>query len=214
METENGLTRLLKLYQEEKDTNWLFDEFLFGIRKQAESRLIRGNKQKAALEEICQSIDSVSQCYKNGTKDKALLYGLFKIGALYGRFVEGWESEFTIQESLDHLDAFVSELKRNAPLERKRDAQQAWASLAKDYAATFWSQEDHKDLRIGDMCDVVWAALVEEIKRAKEICGHNSEDLELILDVEKALPDKAGGLRTHIKEVAPQSARKPGAPKK
>tara|TARA_R110002124_G_scaffold141679_1_gene306225 strand:+ start:14297 stop:14830 length:534 start_codon:yes stop_codon:yes gene_type:complete len=66
---------------------------------------------------------------------------------------------------------------------------------ANQIAANAWSSDASRSIRIGEMCEIVWAQLVDSEHR-------------------QALPNKAPGLRAWIKAGAPEYSRQGGRAKK
>ena len=84
-----------------------------------------------------------------------------------------------------------AELKRQMPNRMK----QAFIRTISEYAQSQWRRDVDQQIRLGDMCELVWSEIASTEYRDK-------------------LPDQPQGLRPWLKPVAPEYAKKPGRPRK
>ena len=83
--------------------------------------------------------------------------------------------------------------KRQAGLDHLNQSKQSAKSAAQDKALKLWSEDTEQRIRIGEMCQTVWADMHE--------------------DFGECLPDSANGMKPWLREVAPDYAKKGGRPK-
>ena len=97
------------------------------------------------------------------------------------------------------LQALKSETERafNSNVVRRNIENSTSKEVVKEYAGALWIQEEFKDYRIHDMAKKIHEQFKEFAKR-KSI----------------QFPQEPEGLRPWLREVAPESAKKPGAPPK
>lgn len=101
----------------------------------------------------------------------------------------------------DIMEPIVEQVKMNAAAARmpkldainKRKAEaKAWAL---DYASSAWVKDTEQRIRIGEMAENLWTAMVD--------AGFSD-----------ALPDKAAGLSDWVRAIAPDYAKRGGRPRK
>lgn len=97
------------------------------------------------------------------------------------------------------LEALIAEDKRIRPLVMRNISAECCRELAQDLATRQWARDDNKSIRLAEMCEIIWAQVI---------------GLALDEDFMAALPDKPSGLKPWLRAVAPDYARKGGAPKK
>lgn len=97
------------------------------------------------------------------------------------------------------VNAYISKSRSERPLKAKNDRLTVLKCHAQSLAETLWSEDVDKKLRMMDMCHAIWPELVDTADEAK------------IRDV---LPDRPELLKSWIRPVAPDWAKKGGAPKK
>jgi len=86
---------------------------------------------------------------------------------------------------------------RTLPLELRNARQQAARDAVQALARSLWAQEEHRGTRLADMCELVWARILDD---GGAMLG--------------SLPNSAAGLKPWLRPVAPAAARKAGAPRK
>jgi len=97
------------------------------------------------------------------------------------------------------IKAFASTIKSKLPLKIKNDRLAALKEHAQFLAKDRWSEDVNKELRMMDMCHAIWPELVDAVEEFK---------------IKDALPDRPELLKNWIRPVAPDWAKKRGAPKK
>lgn len=95
--------------------------------------------------------------------------------------------------------ALESKQKSERPFKIKQERLRILKVCARSFAITRWSEDINKALRMMDMCHEVWPELVE---------------ISDALNFKDVLPDRAELLKSWIRPVAPDWAKKGGAPKK
>lgn len=138
----------------------------------------------------------------------------FRIGVLFGRFVEGFERDYTEEELVELLTARASELRRQSPIRAKHRAQKGMREQCQLFAEEAWREPRYERLRLGDMCQVVWSMAHDWLTGAEQEFAQDGEMLRIIANFRGALPDKADGLKSWLRPVAPESASRRGQPKK
>lgn len=83
----------------------------------------------------------------------------------------------------------------NGPLCKRNNHKAAAIEYAKVIAAEIWDADTEQKIRVGEMAERVWARLVNE-------------------GLDEWLPDKVESIKEWLKSVAPEYARKGGAPRK
>ena len=111
---------------------------------------------------------------------------------------DGIQPAWTLE---DIMEPIVEQVKMNAAAARmpkldainKRKAEaKAWAL---DYACNAWAKDAAKKIRIGEMAESLWTAMVDA-------------------GLSDALPDKAAGLSDWVRAIAPDYAKRGGRPRK
>lgn len=97
------------------------------------------------------------------------------------------------------VKAYISKSRSDRPLKDKNDRLAILKYHAQSLAETLWSKDVNKELRMMDMCHAIWPELIDAADDVK------------IRDV---LPDRPELLKNWIRPVAPDWAKKGGAPKK
>ena len=97
------------------------------------------------------------------------------------------------------FDALESKQKSEQPFRIKERRLRTLRVCARSLAETLWSEDINKELRMTGMCHKIWPELVE---------------LSNAIDFKDVLPDRAELLKNWIRPVAPDWAKKRGAPKK
>lgn len=95
--------------------------------------------------------------------------------------------------------AFTSTIKSKLPLKIKNDRLAMLKEYAQSLAEDRWSEDINKELRMMDMCHAIWPELVDAAEEFK---------------IKDVLPDRPELLKNWIRPVAPDWAKKGGAPKK
>lgn len=91
----------------------------------------------------------------------------------------------------------VTDFKKGKPLFIKAERQKTSKKLAQGLALARWNFDTEQEIRIGEMCELIW---------------HDFRKMADSLGLPKLKNDQA--LKEYIKPVAPDYAKKPGAPKK
>lgn len=94
------------------------------------------------------------------------------------------------------LESAYAEEVRKLPLRQRNARQQAAREAVQALARDLWAQEEHRALRLAEMCELVWARVLDD---GGALAG--------------SLPNTRDGLKPWLRPVAPESARRPGAPR-
>lgn len=97
------------------------------------------------------------------------------------------------------IKAYISKSRSERPLKDKNNRLAVLKCHAQSLAETLWYEDVNKELRITGMCHEIWPELVE---------------ISDVLNFRDVLPDRAELLKNWIRPVAPDWAKKGGAPKK
>ena len=111
----------------------------------------------------------------------------------------------------DSIDLLRSKMDREEPLNKKLMEMEAVSSIAQDLAIEVWKDELEEKLTLSDVCHEVYACLYR-ILSDKE--AGSLDDIEWNTRLLNRLPNTADGLKKHLREVAPDYARKLGRRKK
>jgi hypothetical protein len=118
--------------------------------------------------------------------------------------------------SVDHREVFSllrAKYKREAPLIKKRNAQQYLTDIAKDVATEIWDADIDNVLSISDVCHELYACLHTALqKTGKNELNKEQEEFHTLLY--KVFPKDALGFKPHIRSVAPDYSTRPGRRKK
>jgi hypothetical protein len=95
--------------------------------------------------------------------------------------------------------AEVEKINRERELRKRNENAQALKSEAQRKAQEKWQKDKEQQIRLGDMCEKVYRAIIDFATRS------NTLDL---------LPGEAEGIKPWLREIAPDYAKKPGRPKK
>jgi hypothetical protein len=102
-------------------------------------------------------------------------------------------------EALQACHYRVEKLKRERPLITKNGMLLAIKEIAQRAALMRWTDDTAKEIRLGEMCVIIFAELYKASKDK---------------DWAELFPDKSDGLKPWLREVAPDYAKKHGRPKK
>jgi hypothetical protein len=138
-------------------------------------------------------IDAAMHDWDNGDPSR-VCEAFFCLGQLSGEL-----SMPPLEEYLEGLKARESQARRSLPLRRRNIAAACCKEAMQEVAKIEWEHDVTKSIRLSDMCEIIWAKVMNH--------GLDADFLE-------ALPDKASGLKPWIRPVAPGYARRGGAPKK
>ena len=94
-------------------------------------------------------------------------------------------------------------LARRWPLDERNSYKKVVKEFAQQIAKRNWEAETDRNIRTGEMAQIVWAELVDEKIPA-----------DTRKKIMKALPNSADGLRKWLSPIAPKGAKKPGRPRK
>jgi predicted nucleic acid-binding protein len=95
--------------------------------------------------------------------------------------------------------------KRARGLKEKNDKKKLAIEHVKKAAQKLWKQNPYKKVRVGEMAEIVWAKIHDE--QDKKTDDIFFESRAKIID---QLPDRASGLKSWLRDIAPAEARKPG----
>ncbi|RSB55082.1 hypothetical protein EGK59_05705 [Acinetobacter soli] len=108
------------------------------------------------------------------------------------RIAENRVNRLPVHPLLPKVDEYKPTLKNKRPGKSNEKANAQLA--AKTIATHVWKNDSAKQIKTGEMCEIVWNTLIET--------QHVQE-----------LPDKQESLKDWIKDVAPEYAKEPGRPK-
>ena len=104
--------------------------------------------------------------------------------------------------------------KTKLPFKIKASNQRLIKEVAQDYASKKWKNDTNNELRLSDMCELVWADMYTDIEASLKHFSNAPESLATAQAVQALFPDQPSGLKKHLREVAPAYASKKGAPRK
>lgn len=125
---------------------------------------------------------------------QAMCEMFFQIGQLCGLL-----SMPSLKAYSEGIDAKLVNWERERPLFERNLNSQTCKEIAQSLARSGWEKDTENAIRITEMANEVWAAFYQ-FKVPKEIMD--------------CLPDRAEGIKTWLREVAPEYAKRGGAPKK
>jgi len=103
------------------------------------------------------------------------------------------------EEILEGKHALIEKRKKEFPLIKRNIAAECCRKAVQRVAQIEWENDRKNAIRLSEMCEIIWAKLA--------VSPLDSDFLD-------ALPDRAAGLKPWLRTVAPEYARKGGAPRK
>lgn len=190
------------------------DLWLQTISIAVDQEVASGNKNAERMEKLSWLIQAARDDYR--TKAQINYTTIFHIGRLYGRFIDGLEADV---DSMDLYKLHVAELRRTLPLRQKQLAQKHLKEVCQNEAQQLWAKPELEHLRLGEMCQEVWSSIYKWLDDAerdfKAAAQRGEEDcMETVALFRDVLPEQAEGLKTWLREIAPESATRKGRPSK
>lgn len=201
---------LLELIRTEGVRRAFFEGCLPAIRRQALSQLDAADHKHEPLQELLRWLDLALKKYEDGSPPDHFYFDIFRIGAIYGQYMRSIEAEYA---PYDIRKVFVEKNNREKSLHMKQFSRNTAKRLCQQYASELWAKPENETVRLGDMCERVWAMAFDVQRETRNEC----EDPELIQIMDNAIkemPDLPLSLKKWLREVAPPTASRPGAPKK
>ncbi len=122
----------------------------------------------------------------------------YQVGILAAMF-----GDVTTKQRNFLFELAMEALARRWPLDERNSYKKVVKKFAQQIAKRNWEADTDRNIRIGEMTQIVWAELVDEKIPA--------DTRNIIME---ALPNSADGLRKWLSPVAPDYAKKSGRPSK
>ena len=209
-QADNWFAEFLDLLSGDKRKAF-FESYLPNIvRHRALSQLEKANHTQEQMHELLRLLDSLSEKYEQGLPKDDFFFQVFRTGAIYGQYIRGIEGEVS---PYNLRKSWHEKLAREFPLFMKNNSLECAKKICQQCASHLWALPENQDTRLGDMCEQVWAMAIDVPEEIRDECK-DPEIIQIVDNAMKRMPDKASGLKKWLREVAPSSARRPGAPKK
>lgn len=202
--------RLFQLALDHETSSLHRSKFLAKIKAYKEViSACKGNINNEELEKALKYINQVTENIDTPYRSHLNNNISFELGLIIGRYFLSCESHFKQEEIYNSIE---STRKRNQPLQLKNITLSCLKEYAQETAKHLWSKEAYKEKRLGEMCELTWSELFKQLREGEN--SEDDEDREFSSRSLKCLPDKPEGLKSWLRPIAPEQARRRGRPKK
>jgi hypothetical protein len=159
-------------------------------------KAIQGQYFDIRYADLFNAADEAKQAFKSDNKNW-LCIALFRLGEATARMQLPTECELLKTEHALLKNEYL-EAQRTIGLQNYNAEKAQLKQIVQAFAEDFWQKDSHKELRVSDMTDEVYA-------KTHAVLGKNP--------IIEYLPEK-GAVKDWLREIAPDYAKKGGRPKK